>query len=137
MRGGPFNLRRGVWAAPNKSHVDAGGSAGYRVAMHPVDIQQIGEELAIRWADGTESFIPLAALRRACPCAGCQGERDVLGQLHKGPDRPLTPASFRLLRIVPVGGYALQPIWADGHDSGLYTFDYFRRIADQPVQPQA
>ncbi len=104
--------------------------------MHPVDIQQIGEELAIRWADGTESFIPLATLRRSCPCAGCQGERDVLGQLHKGPDRPLTPASFQLRRIVPVGGYALQPIWADGHETGLYTFDYLRLIAEKVAQPQ-
>lgn len=105
--------------------------------MHPVDIQQIGEELAIRWTDGTESFIPLAALRRSCPCAGCQGERDVLGQLHKGPDHPLTPASFQLRRIIPVGGYALQPVWVDGHETGLYTFDYLRLIAEKAAQPQS
>ncbi|HAV64872.1 MAG TPA: DUF971 domain-containing protein, partial [Verrucomicrobiales bacterium] len=29
-----------------------------------------------------------------------------------------------------VGGYAVQPVWADGHSSGLFTFDYLKRIAD-------
>src|SRR5579862_7948774 len=39
-------------------------------AMRPADLQLIGTELAIKWADGRESFIPLETLRRACPCAG-------------------------------------------------------------------
>ncbi|HTA95201.1 MAG TPA: gamma-butyrobetaine hydroxylase-like domain-containing protein, partial [Verrucomicrobiae bacterium] len=42
--------------------------------MLPADIQQIGNELAVRWGDGGESFILLEKLRRACPCAGCKGE---------------------------------------------------------------
>lgn len=98
--------------------------------MRPVDIQVIGEELAIKWSDGGESFIRLEALRRACPCAGCQGEQDVLGNVHKGPEQPLTPASFRLVQIANVGGYAVQPIWGDGHNAGLFSFDYLRRLAE-------
>jgi DUF971 family protein len=98
--------------------------------MMPVDVQSIGNELAIKWADGSESFIPLEALRRACPCAGCKGEVDALGNLHRGPEIPLSPASFQLRRVAPVGGYAVQPFWADGHNTGLYTFDYVRRLAD-------
>jgi DUF971 family protein len=27
-----------------------------------------------------------------------------------------------------VGGYAIQPTWADGHNSGIYSFQYLRRI---------
>lgn len=96
--------------------------------MRPVDIQPIGSELAIKWDDGSESFIPLETLRRACPCAGCQGEVDILGKLHKGPERPLPPTAFELVRVTPVGGYALQPVWADGHASGLYSFDYLKRL---------
>src|SRR5262245_25917585 len=42
--------------------------------MKPVDIQQIGDELAIKWDDGAESFVKLEKLRRRCPCAGCKGE---------------------------------------------------------------
>jgi DUF971 family protein len=100
-------------------------SAGTR----PLDLQQIGTELAIKWDDGTESFIALETLRRACPCAGCMGERDVLGQLHKGPEQPLAPRSFQLARLELVGAYAVQPIWADGHRSGIFSFDYLRRLA--------
>jgi len=101
------------------------------VRMRPKDIQPIGNELAIRWEDGSETFIPLEQLRRACPCASCQGEVDVLGHLHKGPDRVLSPDAFELVQITPVGGYAIQPTWADGHTSGLFSFDYLRKIADQ------
>ena len=99
--------------------------------MRPVDLQQIGSELAIKWDDGGESFIPIEKLRRACPCAGCIGERDVMGTLHKGPDQPLSPQSFQLQRIVNVGGYAIQPVWGDGHASGIFSFEYLRRLAGQ------
>lgn len=99
--------------------------------MRPLDIQPIGEELAIKWEDGTESFISLEKLRRHCPCAGCKGEMDVMGNVYKAPDQPLTPAAFKLLRIANVGSYAIQPVWADGHATGLYTFDYLRKVAEQ------
>ena len=98
-------------------------------AVKPVDIQPIGSELAIKWDDGSEDFIPLERLRRTCPCAGCQGEVDIMGQLHKNPDKPLPPTAFNLVRIERVGGYAIQPVWADGHSSGLYSFDYLKRVA--------
>jgi len=98
--------------------------------MRPVDIQQIGNELAVKWEDGTESFVSLEKLRRCCPCAGCQGEVDIMGHLHKNPDRPLASSAFELTSFAMVGGYAIQPVWADGHSSGLFSFDYLRRVAD-------
>src|ERR1700679_1039457 len=98
--------------------------------MHPADIQKIGGELAIKWDDGRESFILLESLRRHCPCAGCQGERDIMGNLYKGPDQPLTERSRQLLRIVNVGGYAIQPIWGDGHATGIFSFEYLRRLGE-------
>jgi DUF971 family protein len=98
--------------------------------MKPADIQRIGNELAVKWDDGSESFIALEKLRRCCPCAGCQGEVDIMGQLHKGPEKPLPPTAFELVRITRVGGYAIQPEWADGHASGLFSFDYLKRVGD-------
>ena len=98
--------------------------------MRPFDIQRIGEELAIKWADGGESFVPLEKLRRFCPCAACRGEVDIMGHLHKGPDQSLGPAAYQLLRIANVGSYAIQPTWGDGHASGLYSFDYLRKVAE-------
>src|ERR1700690_891310 len=91
--------------------------------MRPVDVQPIGSELAIKWDDGGENFIPLEKLRRCCPCAGCKGEVDILGNVYKNPDKVLTPKAFEVVRFVMVGGYAVQPVWADGHSSGIYAFN--------------
>ena len=100
--------------------------------MQPADLQQIGNELAIKWPDGGESFIPLEKLRRACPCAGCQGETDIMGNRYKNPDQPLTAAAFELKRIISVGGYGIQPTWGDGHGTGIFSFDYLKQVADEP-----
>lgn len=97
--------------------------------MRPVDMQLIGKDLAIKWDDGAEGFILLETMRKRCPCAGCQGERDVMGNLYKGPERPLSEASFQIRRMTAVGGYAIQPFWADGHSSGLYSFELLREMA--------
>ena len=96
--------------------------------MRPADIQLIGDELAVKWSDGGESFIPLERLRNLCPCAGCNGETDIMGNLHINPPQSLTPASFRLVRILYVGGYAIQPVWADGHSTGIFSFDYLKTV---------
>lgn len=98
--------------------------------MRPLDIQAIGAELAVKWDDGSESFIPLEKLRRACPCAGCKGEMDIMGNVYRAPDKPYAPTAFHLVRLATVGGYAVQPLWGDGHGTGLYTFDYLRRVAE-------
>jgi DUF971 family protein len=98
--------------------------------MRPADIQQIGQELAIKWDDGTETFVSLEKLRRYCPCAGCKGEMDIMGNVYKGPDIPLTPTAVQLRQIRNVGGYAVQPVWADGHSSGLFSYDYLKRVAE-------
>ena len=100
------------------------------MSIRPQDIQQIGTELAIRWQGGGESFVTLEKLRKHCPCAGCNGERDIMGNLHKGPDIPLTAKSFQLTRLSYVGGYAIQPFWADGHSTGLYSWEYLKAVAD-------
>ena len=99
--------------------------------MRPKDIQQIGSELAIKWDDGGEHFIPLEKLRRHCPCAGCKGETDILGNVYKNPARILSPTAFQIKRIVSVGGYAIQPVWADGHATGIYSFDYLKRVGGE------
>ncbi len=98
--------------------------------MRPVDIQQIGDELAIKWDNGTEGYVRLETLRRYCPCAGCKGEMDVMGNLYKGPDIPLTPTAFQLREVRTVGGYAIQPVWADGHSSGIYPFAYLKKVTE-------
>lgn len=87
----------------------------------------IGQELALVWSDGVESYLPLEKLRRACPCAACGGEPDVLGHVER-PHVSYDPHSFELRSFRFVGGYALQPTWNDGHDTGLYTFRQLRAL---------
>jgi len=98
--------------------------------MRPLDIQTIGGELAIKWDDASETFLTLEKLRRHCPCAGCKGEVDVMGNVYKGPAQELSARAFQLVRIANVGSYAIQPVWADGHTTGIFSFEYLRRVAD-------
>ena len=97
--------------------------------LEPTNIQQIGDELAVSWNDGAESFFKLETLRRACPCAGCGGEPDVLGNIAR-PHVTYTDKSFQLVGLDLVGGYALQPRWADGHGTGIYSFTYLLRLGE-------
>jgi DUF971 family protein len=99
------------------------------VNSQPVRVEVIGSELAINWSGGAESFIPLEKMRRACPCAGCGGEPDVMGRVER-PQVSYGPQSFELRGIRFVGGYALQPTWNDGHDTGLYTFRQLRALEE-------
>jgi DUF971 family protein len=92
-------------------------------------VQPIGSELAISWSDGVETYFPLEALRRACPCAVCGGEADVMGTVIR-PRNEHTPKSFELAGYEFVGGYGLQPRWGDGHSTGIYSFAYLRRLAE-------
>ena len=88
----------------------------------------VGDELALAWSDGKENFIKLQTLREACPCAACQGEPDAMGRVVK-PQVKHDERSFRALRIVQVGGYALQVFWADGHSTGIFPYEILRSLA--------
>ena len=105
--------------------------------LEPTNIQQIGNELAIQWNDATESYIGLEFLRRACPCAACGGEPDVLGNIigSRGRGMAYSKNSFDLTGFELVGGYALQPRWGDGHNTGIYAFQYLRRLSSIPSSP--
>jgi DUF971 family protein len=96
--------------------------------LEPKDLHLIGSELAISWNDGTESFLPVELLRRACPCASCGGEPDVLGNIER-PNVSYTAQSFELRSWELVGGYAVQPTWGDGHRTGIYSYQYLKRLA--------
>jgi len=91
----------------------------------------IGNELALCFSDGFEAYLPLPLLRRACPCAACNGEPDALGRVVR-PHVEHGPRAFELVKFEPVGGYALQFYWADGHSSGIYAFSYLQKLAELP-----
>ncbi|RPJ34149.1 MAG: DUF971 domain-containing protein [Verrucomicrobiaceae bacterium] len=91
----------------------------------------IGNELALSFADGFEAYLPLPMLRRACPCAACNGEPDALGRVVR-PHVEHGPRAFELVKFQLVGGYAIQLFWGDGHSSGIYAFAYLQKLAELP-----
>lgn len=93
----------------------------------------IGAELALSFADGFEAYLPLPMLRRACPCAACQGEPDALGRVLK-PKVEHGPRAFELQKFEQIGGYALQLFWADGHSTGIYSYSYLQKLATLPPE---
>ncbi len=101
--------------------------------MHtPTNIQAIGDEIAIAWSDGGESFLRQDLLRRASPSAETQGEHDVFGNQYGGAPRS-DFAGVRVLGWERVGNYAVRFDFSDGHRTGLYTFDYLRKLGNLPA----
>ncbi|MEP4077471.1 gamma-butyrobetaine hydroxylase-like domain-containing protein [Haloferula sp.] len=97
--------------------------------MHElVNAAVVGPELALAFADDVECYLRLESLRTACPCAACQGEPDVTGRVVR-PQQQIGARGHELLKVEAVGGYALQLYWGDGHSTGIYSFDYLRRLA--------
>jgi DUF971 family protein len=72
-------------------------------------------------------------LRARSPSAETQGERDLLGQVFGGGPAGRSFQGVRVTGWEPVGGYAIQFHFSDGHRTGLYTFGYLREIAP-PVE---
>jgi DUF971 family protein len=91
----------------------------------------IGGEFALSFADGFEAYLSLPLLRRACPCAGCQGEPDAMGRVLR-PQVEHGPNAFELLKFETIGGYAIQLVWGDGHSTGIYSYSYLQKLAELP-----
>jgi len=92
------------------------------------NIASINGEVAIAWKDETETYLGMEALRRACPCATCQGEPDAMGRVIK-PPVDYNGQSFNLVKMEVVGGYAVSFGWADGHSTGIYSYEYLRGLS--------
>lgn len=93
----------------------------------------VGDEIAIAWSDGSESFLRHDLLRRVSPSAETQGERDVFGNQYGGQGKTAY-SDVRVLGWERIGNYALRFDFSDGHRTGLYTYDYLRKLgATQPT----
>lgn len=97
---------------------------------HPTNIQVIGNEVAILWDDGAESYFDFEKLRAASPSASNMGERDILGNQYGG-DGPKKFAGVQVVGWERVGNYAVRFDFSDGHNTGLYSFDYLRELGNK------
>ena len=83
--------------------------------------------LVVRWEDGvTSSFVPLW-LRARCPCAGCVEEWTGRRTVHEAQ----VPQDVRCGNFAPVGNYAVQLEWSDGHTTGIYSWDYLLKLREE------
>ena len=94
------------------------------------DLLLMDSELALKWNDESESFIPLKILRDHCPCAYCSGETDAFGKLYKGPEKTLGDSAYSATNVEKVGHYALRIFWGDHHADGLYTYTMLRELGE-------
>jgi DUF971 family protein len=92
---------------------------------NPILVTPIAEEnlLRILWDDDSLSDYPFAYLRGWCPCAVCQG--------HGGERHFIHVENPQLVSVGMVGNYALNPRWSDGHETGIYTFEYLKSLSDR------
>ena len=111
------------------------------MSITPILVKRLESKgVLIRWSDGSASELSSSTLRTMCPCAVCREKRG-----EGSHDAPLTgsPAKKKSLMIVqnslseelnltevrPIGNYALGIRWGDGHDTGLYTYEYLRELS--------
>ena len=99
-----------------------------------ITLNKIDGYLEITWLpDHTICQYPLSQLREACPCVECRGGHQYMGIEHAPKDiLTLTPTrSYQIESISQVGNYAIQPVWDDGHHTGIYTWDYLWHLCPQ------
>ncbi len=92
----------------------------------PADVALSNKQrtLTITWDDGGVSVLPIRYLRGWCPCAGCQGHGVTV--TYKPQEE-----TVEISDMYEAGAYALHIRFGDGHDSGIYSWEWLRRIAPE------
>jgi DUF971 family protein len=88
---------------------------------------QSDEILEVIWPDGQLDRFPYRFLRSECPCASCRDEWTGERIIREESIQP----GLKLAGMEPVGTYAVQLVWNDGHSSGLFTWEALRELSGQ------
>jgi DUF971 family protein len=106
-------------------------AAQRRQAIEPTEISQDSNtRLRITWGDGRTCEYSSALLRRACPCAQCVDEWT--GERTLKPQTISEEVEIGDLSII--GRYALNFRWSDGHETGIYSFQYLRDLCERSAE---
>ena len=90
----------------------------------PERIHRADREIVVTWAANHVSTYPARMLRLACQCATCKDEFTGRALLDPGA----VPEDIRAEAVSLVGNYAIKIRWSDGHDTGIYTYEYLLTI---------
>ena len=99
--------------------------------MKLLEIVKLPVGIALRWEDGEEALVPFKTLRDACPCANCSGESDLFGNRTFGLPMLKNTQTYELQSFHWVGHYAIQFVWGDRHDAGIYTLNLLKRLGGE------
>jgi len=93
--------------------------------MIPTDIKlhKASKTLTLTYASGEEFTLPAEFLRVHSPSAEVQG--------HGKPILQFGKLNVGLSKLEPAGNYALKLTFDDGHDSGLFTWDYLYELGNR------
>jgi DUF971 family protein len=87
-----------------------------------------GEGVEVTWSDGHESRYDFPYLRDHCPCALCNDEREKSVKTPTSTVLPMFKPRVTARSAAPVGNYAIQIQYSDGHATGIYSFECLREI---------
>jgi len=93
-----------------------------------------GAGMDIEWTDGHSSHYSFPFLRDACPCALCDDERSKTGRQPGEPPRtkpgelPMFKPAAKPVSTEGVGKYAIRFKWNDGHELGIYSWQFLRDV---------
>ncbi|MFV0387605.1 MAG: DUF971 domain-containing protein [Pyrinomonadaceae bacterium] len=95
--------------------------------IEPVTIiEESDSELSIEWSDGSSSVFLAPEMRRVCPCAGCVNEWT--GEKMLDPDSISSDVVFSHISVV--GRYALNFHFSDGHETGIFSFNFLHNLSE-------
>lgn len=90
------------------------------------DVTFTGEAVQVTWADGRVCAYPYRYLRLQCACASCIEEMTGRKLLNVAS----VPDDIIAVDYIRVGKYALQFLWSDGHETGIYPFTMLHNLAE-------
>lgn len=93
----------------------------------PKNIELIGNELAILWEEGKETYLKATHLRQHSPSAENIGEKDIFGTQYGG-EKNKEHSRVQILGWDWVGNYGIQIEFSDGHRTGIFSWDYLQKL---------
>jgi DUF971 family protein len=97
--------------------------------MKPKQIKILDKDkLFLVWNDDSTTTITLKYLRDECPCAVCKGETILFKTFRPPQPTIFSPEMYKIKNIEVVGDYAIQIWWKDGHNTGIYSWDYLKTL---------
>ena len=102
------------------------------IQMERMVVQEITPDaMTVKWReDGHVSKLSVRTMRRLCPCATCRVERDKIAANPLHVVKEGGGGNYELNDLAPVGRYAVNFLFSDGHSSGIYAWDYLRNLCE-------